>query len=134
MAVDKQKLLEALNETDPGTQWFVDRKLQSVRKVSLQDPQGIEAFKRDLAKDPSRFIKIDKRSGIERRSELEGFIKIVADPKLQQVLREALHSPAPHRAFRLAMERKSKEQRQFAEYEKKCAEKRLQDFLKSNNI
>ncbi|MBQ7503461.1 hypothetical protein IJT93_12265 [bacterium] len=134
MAVDKQKLLEALNETDPGTQWFVDKKLQTVRKVSLQDPQSIESFKRDLAKDPSRFIKVDKRSGLERRSELEGFIKIIADPKLQQVLREALHSPAPHRAFRMALERKNKEQRQFADYQDKCAQKRLQDFLKLNNI
>lgn len=134
MAFDYKKLEEALNETDPETQWFADRKLQTVRRICLQDKQSIESFKRDLLKEPSRFIKIDKRTAAERRTELEIFIKKVADKKLQEVLSEAMHSPAPHRAFRLALERKAKEQRQFAAYEAEASRLRLQNFLKLNNL
>ncbi|MBQ7528305.1 hypothetical protein IJT10_00160 [bacterium] len=134
MAIDKNKLMEALSETDAETQWFADLKLQTLRKVCLRDPQTIENFKRDFAKDPQRFLKIPKRSSQERYQELQNFIGLIADKNLQKRLTEALASHAPHREFRLAMERKVKEQRQFAAYERECAQKRLANFLKLNHL
>ena len=115
MAIDKQKLLNALNESDPEVQWFADLKLQNVRALSLKDPQGIERFRREMA-------------------ELEGFIKVVSDPALQKRLREALQSPSPQREFRLALERKAKEQRQFEAYLQECSLKRLREFQSLNYL
>lgn len=134
MALDKNKLIEALNEGDPGTQWFLDAKTKTVRKVSLSDPRGIEQFKRDIAGDAQRFVKIPKRTSEERYTELEGFIRQISDKALQAKLSEALSSPSPYREFRLLMERRSKEQRQFENYLNACAQKRLQDFLKTTSI
>ncbi|MGM9998948.1 MAG: UPF0158 family protein [Candidatus Bruticola sp.] len=134
MAIDQEKLIEALNESDPGTQWFADIKLQTVRKVSLKDPQSIEKFKRDLAADARRFVKIPKRSSEERYAELQGFIKIVADKALASKLTDALSSPAPFREFRLLLERKAKEKRQLDAYLKSCSQKRLNNFLKTTHL
>ncbi len=134
MAIDQAKLIEALNESDPGVQWFADIKLQTVRKVSLQDPQGIERFKRDMAADAKRFVQIPKKTGPERYAELQGFIKIVADKALAAKLADALSSPAPYREFRLLLERKAKEKRQFDNYLKSCSQKRLESFLKLTHL
>ncbi len=134
MAIDHAKLIEALNESDPGVQWFADIKLQTVRKVSLQDPQGIERFKRDMAADAKRFVQIPKKTGPERYAELQGFIKIVADKALASKLTDALSSPAPYREFRLLLERKAKEKRQFDNYLKSCSQKRLENFLKLTHL
>lgn len=134
MAINKSELMKALSETDAEVQWFFDLKLRTLRKICLREPQTIENFKRDFAKDPQRFLKIPKRSSQERYQELQDFIKLVADKNLQKKLTEALASPAPHREFRLAMERKVKEQRQFAAYESECAQKRLANFLKLNHL
>lgn len=134
MAIDKQKLLNALNESDPEVQWFADLKLQNVRALSLKDPQGIERFRREMAADAKRFVQVPKRTSRERYAELEGFIKVVSDPALQKRLREALQSPSPQREFRLALERKAKEQRQFEAYLQECSLKRLREFQSLNYL
>lgn len=134
MVIDKKKLLEAMAETDPEVQYFVDRKLGTLRKVSLKEPETIARFKEDFAKDQKRFLKIPKRSGAEKYAELNNFIKLVADAALRKKFSEALMGPNPHREFRLLMERRFKEQHQWEEYCKKLAEERLADFLKVSHL
>ena len=134
MAIDERKLIEALNEGDPNAQWFADVKQQTVRKVTLQDQQSIEQFKRDLAADSRRFVKIPKRTGAERYAELQGFIRLVADKSLADKLSEALSSPSPYREMHRLLERKAKEKRQFEAYLKECSLKRLRSFLKLTHL
>ena len=134
MPVDRAKLQEAMLDTDPETQYFVDSRTSRVVKVTLKDPAGVQRFRTEVAAEPKRFVQVTRPSGREKFAELQEFIASVADPALKSRLQGALAGTNPYRELHLALERRFKEQRQWEEFRKRKVEKRMADFLKLSGL
>ncbi|MBI3928296.1 MAG: hypothetical protein HY319_22320 [Armatimonadetes bacterium] len=132
--VDRKVLYEAFADTDPETQYMVDTTTGRVIKLSLSDPAGLQKFKSDLAREPKRYLQVQKPSGQDNFKDMEQFVAIVADPRLKQELQRALASHKPFREFRDVLERRFKEKNQWAEFRKQRVEKRLTDFMKTSGL
>lgn len=134
MPVDRARLQEAMLDTDPETQYFVDARGGRVVKVSLKDPAGLQRFKAELQGDPKRFVQVPRPSGREKYADLREFAGVVADPVLKKRIQDALAAPSPYQELRLALERRFKEQRQWEDFRKRKVEKRMVDFLKLSGL
>ena len=51
--VDKKKLVEALDEQDPGKLYFIDRQTAAISLITLEDKVGFERMKKMLARSSS---------------------------------------------------------------------------------
>ncbi len=134
MPVDRAKLQEAMLDTDPETQYFVDARTGRVLGVTLKDPAGLARFKADLAADPKRFVQVARPTGKERFAELQAFVAGVADPTLRTRLQGALASPSPYRELNLALEGRFKEKRQWEAFRRQQVDRRMADFLKLTGL
>ncbi len=134
MPVERAKLQEAMLDTDPENQYFVDARTGRVLRVTLKDPAGLARFKTDLAADPKRFVQVARPTGRERFAELQAFVASVADPTLRTRLQGALASPSPYRELNLALEGRFKEKRQWEAFRRQQVDKRMADFLKLTGL
>lgn len=134
MAVDRPKLMEALSDPDPETQFFVDTRSGAVLKVSLKDPAGLQRFKAQITAEPKRFVQVPKPAARDRIAELQEFMANLTDPHLKAELQRALTAPSPFREVSLAFERRFPQKRAWDEFRRKKTEQRLATFLKTSGL
>jgi hypothetical protein len=134
MPVDRARLQEAMLDPDPETTYFVDSRTGKVVRVTLKDPQGLARFKAELTTEPRRFVQVPRPSGREKYAELSEFIASVADSAFKKRLQAVLASPNPYRELNLALEQRFKEQRQWKEFRRRQAARRMADFLKLSGL
>lgn len=134
MAIDKMKLIQALDEVNPGKVHFVDRNTGQVLLVTLEDKPGFEKMKKMLAADPGRYTQVPKNDTQQNLTELEGFIAVVHDPKLKELLKRAMVAHKPFREFQDILSTKVKEKREWDAFHKKNLEDRAERFIKSSGL
>lgn len=134
MPIDRAKLMQALDEVNPGKVYFVDRQTGQITLVTLEDKVTFEKMKKMLATDPGRFSQVPKNDTRQNMAELEGFIAQVHDPKLKEILKRALTSHKPFREFQDALQTKIKEKREWEAFHKKSLEERADRFIKSAGL
>jgi hypothetical protein len=132
--VDKKKLVEALDEQDPGKLYFIDRQTAAISLVTLEDKVGFDRMKKMLAVDPHRFSQIPKSDASQNLAELEKFITMVHDPRLKETLIRTLGAHRPFREFRDVLATKVKEKREWDTFHRKNLEERALRFLKSAGL
>ncbi|CAN0400500.1 unnamed protein product [Phaeothamnion confervicola] len=132
--VDKKKLIDALDEQDPGKLYFIDRQTAVITMLTLEDKAGFERMKKMLAVDAKRFSQVPKSDASQNLAELEKFIAMVHDPRLKETLTRCLSAHRPFREFRDVLATKVKEKREWDVFHRKNLEDKAVRFLKSAGL
>ncbi len=102
--------------------------------MTLEDKPGFEKMKKMLAADPGRYTQVPKNDTQQNLTELEGFIAVVHDPKLKELLKRAMVAHKPFREFQDILSTKVKEKREWDAFHKKNLEDRAERFIKSSGL
>ncbi|HEY3999688.1 MAG TPA: UPF0158 family protein [Candidatus Xenobia bacterium] len=134
--VDFKAVLEAHKDTAGKNVYYLDTKSGAVVNLSPTSPMSqLAAFKQRLAKEPDVLLKVPHITAEENYGDMDAFIKVIVDKKLQDRLRTAQSGGGTLRNFLDALESgHPRERDQWKLFRDQRVSGRLKNWLKENGI
>lgn len=134
--IDWVALAKALEDGSPDTRYMLDRQTGEILLLSAKTMGTTELlqFKEKIEKEPSRYVPLSKTPSEEKYRDLELFIQVIKDKKLQERLRLLLQGGNPVRSYLDAVNAHPQAKESWRQFKTARIKKRIENFLKENGL
>ena len=136
MAVNLDKLIKEVMDMRPDIAYFIDKNTGEVTKISATPtPQELTSLKNKITSSKGNMIQMPRYPSKDNFRDMEEFIAVLKDIKLQKRLQDALNSGgAASKFFRDALNSHNMEKEKWQEYKIKKVKNFVLQFLKDAGI
>lgn len=134
--IDLVALARAMEDGAPENRYLLDRQTGQILFLSAKTMTADEllSFKDKVAREPSRYVAVERTPSEEKYRDLEIFVREVKDKKLQGKLVAILSGGNPVRPFLDAVDAHPQEKERWKQFKQARVQRRVEAFLKVNGL